>query len=282
MLLSMELSTGVISWELRGIGVSVMMGFGSGDLSMGFSSSLSWWIQRSGGLTSLEFPLYLWEPFTDLQAARFLGTKITGFLKSNCFKYTCQKVWQIKTVLKDASRKGRTKNKKNRGKKFTSGKSKGTSSLSTYIHIYGQGYTWILPCDFVFISRAQTGFLNQITSKAEHPPVPRERTTFSGNRTVEWRWYWWLIKEEEQPFTLYFYIFLKLNLGGKHWLITLQKFQVGISVIQRQHIVAHHPELSSSIATYLAPLSLSSLPCPCALLVTSTVLYLWVYFLWTF
>lgn len=55
------------------MGVSVMMGLGSGDLSMGFSSSLSWWIQRSGGLTSLEFPLYLWDPFTDLQAARFLG-----------------------------------------------------------------------------------------------------------------------------------------------------------------------------------------------------------------
>lgn len=69
----MELSTGVMSWELRGMGVSVMMGLGSGDLSMGFSSSLSWWIQRSGGLTSLEFPLYLWDPFTDLQAARFLG-----------------------------------------------------------------------------------------------------------------------------------------------------------------------------------------------------------------
>lgn len=54
------------------MGVSVITGLGSGDLSMGLSSSLSWWIQRSGGFRSLEFPLYLWEPFDDLEAARFL------------------------------------------------------------------------------------------------------------------------------------------------------------------------------------------------------------------
>ncbi|TNN53159.1 hypothetical protein EYF80_036620 [Liparis tanakae] len=56
-------SAGVMSCEVRGMGVSVMTGLGSGDLSMGFSSSLSW---------SLEFPLYLWEPFEDFEAARFL------------------------------------------------------------------------------------------------------------------------------------------------------------------------------------------------------------------
>lgn len=54
------------------MGVSVITGLGSGDLSMGLSSSLSWWIQRSGGFRSLEFPLYLWEPFDDFEAARFL------------------------------------------------------------------------------------------------------------------------------------------------------------------------------------------------------------------
>lgn len=68
-------STGVMSWEERGIGVSVMTGLGSGDLSMGLSSKRSWWIQRSGGLRSLELPLYLCEPLLDLQAARFLRTK---------------------------------------------------------------------------------------------------------------------------------------------------------------------------------------------------------------
>lgn len=72
---SMVPSTGVMSWEERGIGVSVMTGLGSGDLSMGFSSKRSWWIQRSGGLRSLAFPLYLCEPLLDLQAARFLKTK---------------------------------------------------------------------------------------------------------------------------------------------------------------------------------------------------------------
>lgn len=65
-------SAGVISCEDRGIGVSVMTGLDSGDFSMGLSSSRSWWIHRSGGLRSLEFPLYLWEPLVDLQAARFL------------------------------------------------------------------------------------------------------------------------------------------------------------------------------------------------------------------
>lgn len=54
------------------MGVSVITGLGSGDLSMGLSSSLSWWIHRSGGFRSLEFPLYLWEPLDDLEAARFL------------------------------------------------------------------------------------------------------------------------------------------------------------------------------------------------------------------
>lgn len=54
------------------MGVSVMTGLGSGDLSIGLSSSLSWWIQRSGGFRSLELPLYLWEPLEDLEAARFL------------------------------------------------------------------------------------------------------------------------------------------------------------------------------------------------------------------
>lgn len=74
---SMVPSTGVMSWEERGIGVSVMTGLGSGDLSMGLSSKRSWWIQRSGGLRSLELPLYLCEPLVDLQAARFLETKLT-------------------------------------------------------------------------------------------------------------------------------------------------------------------------------------------------------------
>lgn len=87
----MELSTGVMSWELRGIGVSVMIGLGSGDLSMGFSSSLSWWIQRSGGLTSLEFPLYLWDPFTDLQAARFLGKENKWNVLRCRLPFTCWK-----------------------------------------------------------------------------------------------------------------------------------------------------------------------------------------------
>lgn len=54
------------------MGVSVITGLGSGDLSMGLSSSLSWWIHRSGGFRSLELPLYLWEPLEDLEAARFL------------------------------------------------------------------------------------------------------------------------------------------------------------------------------------------------------------------
>lgn len=67
-----------MSCEVRGMGVSVMTGLGSGDLSMGFSSSLSWWIQRSGGFRSLEFPLYLWEPFEDFEAARFLQEKHRG------------------------------------------------------------------------------------------------------------------------------------------------------------------------------------------------------------
>ena len=65
-------SAGVMSWEVRGMGVSVITGLGSGDLSIGLSSSLSWWIHKSGGFRSLELPLYLWEPLDDLDAARFL------------------------------------------------------------------------------------------------------------------------------------------------------------------------------------------------------------------
>lgn len=60
------------------MGVSVITGLGSGDLSMGFSSSRSWWIHRSGGFRSLEFPLYLWEPLDDLEAARFLRENTGG------------------------------------------------------------------------------------------------------------------------------------------------------------------------------------------------------------
>lgn len=64
-----------MSCEVRGMGVSVITGLGSGDLSMGLSSSRSWWIHRSGGFRSLEFPLYLWELLDDLEAARFLWVR---------------------------------------------------------------------------------------------------------------------------------------------------------------------------------------------------------------
>lgn len=82
----MEPSTGVMSWEVRGIGVSVITGLGSGDLSIGFSSKRSWWIQRSGGFRSLELPLYLWDPLADLQAARFLEI-ISNSLREGCGKH---------------------------------------------------------------------------------------------------------------------------------------------------------------------------------------------------
>lgn len=80
MLPSVVLSPGVRSCGERGRLVSVSIGFVSGDLSTGFSSSLSWWIQRSGGFTSLELPLYLWEPLTDLHAALFLMENIQKML----------------------------------------------------------------------------------------------------------------------------------------------------------------------------------------------------------
>lgn len=83
----MEPSTGVMSWEDRGIGVSVITGLVSGDLSIGFSSKRSWWIQRSGGFRSLELPLYLWDPLADLQAARFLEIKSKKSLREGCGKH---------------------------------------------------------------------------------------------------------------------------------------------------------------------------------------------------
>ncbi len=82
----MDPFTGVMSWEVRGIGVSVMTGLDSGDLSVGFSSKRSWWIQRSGGFRSLELPLYLWDPLADLHAARFLEI-IPNSLREGCGKY---------------------------------------------------------------------------------------------------------------------------------------------------------------------------------------------------
>lgn len=84
------------SWAVRGMGVSVMTGLGSGDLSMGLSSRRSWWIQRSGGFRSLDELLYLWEPVLDLQAARFLKTETHVFNRKN--NWSCSWLWIISYI----------------------------------------------------------------------------------------------------------------------------------------------------------------------------------------